>query len=152
MWYRIFAATPNVPNVQALLAYVSDQKTKIHGLFQHAPDEEWFVLELVFGSGSSVCIERFLANEPGIREELNSWAGYLETLDYSSKAVPLMERTIQAHQMYTLRRPIDHANEVLLDHVCLQACTFLAQSTGGFYHIDGRGFFEADGQVLVEEY
>ena len=90
-------------------------------------------------------LERFHADEEGIRAELNSWAAFLETCD-GPHQVALMERAIQAKQLFTLHDPSD---DVLL--VCVALCQQLAIETVGFYQIDGVGFFDADGTQLVED-
>jgi hypothetical protein len=59
---------------------------------------------------------------------------------------------VSTTQLFTLRRPVDHANEILVENVCLGLCAFLAQKTDGVYQIDDRGFFAADGKLLLQEY
>ena len=92
-------------------------------------------------------LECFRADEEGIRAELNSWAAFLETCD-GPHHVPLMERTIQTRQLFTLQNPSDDSR---LDVVCVALCQNLAALTVGFYQIDGVGFFDAAGTLLVEE-
>jgi hypothetical protein len=118
----------------------------------HADEAGWFAAEVSLGPGSPVRVERWLADEEGIRDELNSWAAYLETLDYNPHHRELMERAIQTQQLFTIRRPIDCADEALLDRVVEALCRHLATVTEGFYQADGRGFFAADGTRLIEEY
>ena len=65
---------------------------------------------------------------------------------------PLIAFVIQAKQLITLRKPVDVADEVLLERVLDEACRFLATATGGVYQVDGRGWFAADGELLVQEY
>ena len=91
-------------------------------------------------------LECFRADEEGIRAELNTWAAFLETCD-GPHHVPLMEKTIQAKQLFTLHDP----TEGELDRVCITLCRRLAALTAGFYQIDEIGFFDADGTLLVKE-
>ncbi len=60
-----------------------------------------------------------------------------------------MERIVQTRQLFTLGRPAGDAP--LLDDVCLALCRFLAAAADGVYQIDGRGFFAADGSLLVRD-
>src|SRR5881275_78737 len=94
----------------------------------------------------------FGPSEEGIRAELNTWAAWLETCDYSPNHAALMEWVIQTRQLYTLRRPLDHADEVRLERVCVGTCRFLAGATDGVYQLDAEGFFAADGTLLLQEY
>ena len=97
-------------------------------------------------------LARYLTREDDLRDDLNAHAAELETMDYSSNSGPLMERVIQTKQLITLRKPVDAANEVLLEKVLEEAVRFLAGATDGVYQIDGQGWFEASGELLVREY
>ena len=97
-------------------------------------------------------LARYLTKEDDLRDDLNAHAAELETMDYSPNSGPLMARVIQTKQLVTLRKPVDAADEVLLEKVLEAAAKFLASATGGVYQIDGRGWFEADGGLLVQEY
>jgi hypothetical protein len=90
-------------------------------------------------------LDCYSADEEGIRAELNSWAAFLETCD-GPHAVPLMERTIQARYLFTLHDPTGEH-----DRDCVALCQQIAGVTAGFYQIDGVGFFDADGTLLVSE-
>ena len=98
------------------------------------------------GSGGSILLECFSAEEEGIRAELDSWAAYLETCD-GPHHVRLMERAIQTRHLFTLHIPTRDE----LDPYCVQLCRHLATETAGFYQIDDIGFFDADGTLLVNE-
>jgi hypothetical protein len=103
-------------------------------------------------NATPVHLERYLATEEGIRADLNSWAAWLETADYSPNHGPLMQHVISTRQLFTLRRPIDHADEVLVEKLCLGVCRFLSGITDGVYQVDDEGFFAADGTLLLQEY
>ena len=55
-------------------------------------------------------------------------------------------------QLITLRRPIDAADEVTLEKALEETCRFLATATEGVYQIDGKGWFAATGELLLQEY
>jgi hypothetical protein len=97
-------------------------------------------------------LARYLASEDDIRDDLNAYAAELETCDYSPNSTHLMEHAIQTKQLITLRKPIDAADEVLTESVLEESCRFLAAATDGVYQIDGRGWFAADGMLLLQEY
>ena len=73
-------------------------------------------------------------------------------MDYSPNHGPLMRHVIQTQQLIVLRGPLATADEVTAERVLLAACRFLAASTDGVYQIDGRGWFAADGELLLQEY
>ena len=83
---------------------------------------------------------------------MNSWAAILETCDYSPNHTMLMERIIQTAQMITIRKPIDHSDEITMDRLCLELCQYLAAATDGIYQIDDDGWYAADGNLLLKEY
>lgn len=151
MFSRVFASTDAPPAPAGIEACLAGLGVAVGARFDE-DESGWHRAELTLGGGAPLVLERWLADEEGLRAELSSWAAYLETLDYSPNAGPLMERAIQARQLFTLRRPIDHPNEALLGRACQALCQFLARETSGFYQADDRGFFAADGEVLVPEY
>jgi hypothetical protein len=97
-------------------------------------------------------LARFLTAEDDLRDDLNAYAAELETMDYDPNHRVLMERVIQTLQLITIRRPVDHADEVRLDRVVEETLRFLASSTAGVYQVDGQGWFAADGTKLLTEY
>jgi hypothetical protein len=91
----------------------------------------------------TVAIERYLADEDGIRDELNTWAAWVEVASSGTVQERLMRHLIATKQVFVLRDPpAEYAEEL---------CRFLARATDGVYQIDGRGFFDADGSLLVAE-
>ena len=151
LWYRVFGKGETPPPEEEVLGHVRGLGVEVEGVLTEG-EGGWLRAVLGFGDGSPLVVERFAATEEGIRAELNSWAAFLETCDYSPHHAGLMERTIQARQLFTLRRPTDHADEVRVERVCVGLCRFLAKATDGFYQVDDEGFFEPDGTLLVKEY
>ena len=145
MWHRIFGASDAAPVPAALLErlnVVAPDAGQFHG-----DDAGWFRAELVV-AGTTLELERFLSSEEGVRAELNSWAAHLEACGDGPEYVRLMERIIQTRQLFTVGRPDDAPD---LDGVCVALCRFLAEATDGVYQTDGRGFFGADGTLLVRD-
>jgi hypothetical protein len=152
MWYRVFGKTETAPDIEKLL-----EELFILGIAPRAvirSDEQgWLGVEFTLTEGATpLNLERYLSSEPDIRHELNTWAAMLETMDYSPNHVPLMQHMISTKQVFTLRKPIDHPNEVLLDKACIALCQYLSGCTDGVYQEDGQGFFAADGTLLLQEY
>jgi hypothetical protein len=146
MWYRIFGSTDGEPSPAAILDHLNGPGVAVSGKFHG--DGDWFGAELVVAGKTPLGLERFLASEEGIRAELNSWAAWLETCAPPAEQARLMERMIQARQLFTLQRPDDAE---AAGPVCEALCQYLARATDGMYQIDGRGLFAADGTLLAEE-
>ncbi len=152
VWLRVFGRAPQQPDPDLVLQVAQEQDRAVQGHLR-GDEQGWTALELTLREGTTpLLLERYLVTEPGIRAELNAWAAWLETCDYSAEYTSLMERVIQTQQLFTLRKPIDHADEALLDRVCLALCQHLAYCTDGVYQIDQQGFFTPDGQLLLQEY
>lgn len=146
MWYRIFAARSEMPVSASIQAFLSGVSTAVSGEFA-TDDSGWYQADLLI-NGVSLQLERYLADEPGIRAELNSWAAWLETRELAPEHVPLLERMIQTTQLFTLQCEEESAQA---KSMCVALCQFLAETTSGIYQIDERGFFTADGRLLVSE-
>lgn len=151
MWHRVFGRSDNPLLPSDFLEHLHAQDLPVTAHFR-GDDLGWTATELRLGQGSPVYLERFLAKEDDLRDDLNSWAAFLETCDYSPNHTSLMERVIQTVQLITVRKPIDHSNEVLVDRLCIEICRYLASRCDGIYQIDGEGWFDAEGKLLLQEY
>ena len=152
MWYRVFGRSSNdVPPV-ALTAHLHAAGLPVEPHFK-GDDLGWTSGELrLAGLNTPVLLDRYLAKEDEIRDDLNAYAAILETCDYSPNHASLMERVIQSQQLIVLRKPLDAINEVALEKLLIESCRFLASHTDGVYQIDGEGWFSADGTLLLQEY
>ena len=146
MWYRIFAGISDVPTSEAIREFLNGRYAAVSGDFA-ADASGWYQADLLV-DGVALQLERYLADEPGIRAELNSWAAWLETRANAPEYVRLMERMIQTTQLFTLQCKEESAQP---ESVCVALCRFLAETTAGVYQIDESGFFVADGTLLVAE-
>jgi hypothetical protein len=151
MWYRVFGSSDVEPAPAALTAHLHDAGLAVEPHFK-GDDLGWTSGELRLPSGAPVLLARYLTKEDDLRDDLNAYAAELETMDYSPNSGPLMQLVIQTKQMITLRKPVDAVDEVLLDKVLDAATRFLAAATDAIYQIDGRGWFSAAGELLVQEY
>jgi hypothetical protein len=149
-WLRVFGRSPAAPDADAVRACLN-AVAPVEGTFD-GDEQGWLRADLRLADGAPLHLERFLADEEGIRAELNNWAAWLETCDHEPNHAVLMERVIQSAQLFTLRRPAAHADEALVERLCLALCRFLASATDGVYQVDDEGFFAADGAVLLREY
>jgi hypothetical protein len=152
MWYRVFGAIDAVVDPAAFLERLQGQGLPVTGHFR-GDEQGWFACELrLQADGTPVYVERYHTEADGLRDDLNSWAAWVETQEHDPNHRPLMQRLIGVRQLFTLRRPLDAADEVTLDKLCETACRHLAAATDGVYQADGQGFFAADGALLLHEY
>lgn len=151
MWYRVFCRSGAEVKPAALMAGLGDLASRVTPHFK-GDDLGWTAAELTVEVGTPIYVERYLTAEDDLRADLNSWAAWLETRDYSPHHVALMERVIQTEQLVTLRKPIDHPNEGLLDEICTALSRTICQNADGFYQIEGQGWYAADGDELIKEY
>ncbi len=152
MWHRIFGHSLASPSPAALAEHLHALDLGVEPHFR-GDDLGWTRGELVLPGGHSpLVLERYLTDVDDLRDTLNAFAAELETMTYSPNAVKLMEHVINTTQLLTLRKPIDHADESRLEARTLAVVHFPAAGTGGLYPNDGRGWFAADGTLLVKEY
>jgi hypothetical protein len=137
-WYRVFAG-PALPDPQVVRTALGAT-----GTFE-ADGDGWYLARLITADGQPLTIDRYRADEEGIRAELNSWAAWVETCGDDRYHTGLMEQLIQTAQLFLFALP--EGTERFGEDVC----RVLANATGGIYQIDGRGLFEADGTLLVAE-
>jgi hypothetical protein len=145
MWFRVFGINDAQPDPAAVLEFLHGQGGDVAGHF-HGDDLGWFRAELLLG-GTPVSLERYLTAEDDIRNDLNTWAAWLESVPANPHQGPLMQHMIGTKQLFTLQVPGD-AN--CQDQVT-NLCRYLARQTDGVYQVDQQGFFAADGTLLVPE-
>lgn len=152
MWYRVFGLTEAEPSLETLAEHLHARGLAVEPHFR-GDDLGWSAGELRLpGGGTPIYIQRYLAGADDIRDDLNAFAAELETCEYSPNHGMLMQHAIQTRQLITLRRPLDAADEAALETGLEETCRFLASATGGVYQIDGRGWFTAAGELLLQEY
>jgi hypothetical protein len=149
---RIFGLTATDVSPSALAEHLHANGIPVEPHFK-GDDLGWTGGTLILpGGGTPVQLERYLTSEDDLREDLNNFAAELETMDYNKNHTMLMQHVIQTQQLFALRRPLDHADEFLLDKLSTTIALYLAQATDGVYQVDGEGWFDAQGQILLPEY
>lgn len=152
MWYRVFGWGEGDVPPSALAEHLHAAGLPVEPHFR-GDDLGWTSGELRLpGLNTPVTLDRYLADEDDIRDQLNAHAAELETCDYSPNAPKLVEHVALTSQLVVLRKPVDASDEVVLENLLIATCRFLASQTDGVYQIDGQGWFAADGGMLVQEY
>ena len=151
MWYRVFSSKDSPVEPAALLEHLHGQGLAVRASFR-ADNQGWFQVELLLpGEDEPIKLERYLSGEDGIRAELNTWAAWLESVPDNPQHARLMQQVVSSRQVFTLFRPPLDGGESPVQELCLALCRFLANQTDGVYQEDGRGFFDANGVLLVME-
>lgn len=150
MWYRVFGSSDAIVQPADLLEYLHASGFEATGHFR-GDKEGWFSAELrVPGVDEPLELQRYLASEPGIRDELNTWAAWLETQDHPER-VELMRQVIQSRQVFTVPGLPELHEDGTVRELRRLVCFFLANQTGGICQFDGEGFFASDGMLLLSE-
>ena len=153
MWFRVFGAGEAEPDPAGLVEHV-------RGLFRddvtvrfRGDDQGWFAAEVALPDPQENWrLDRYLAGEEGIRHLLNSWAAWAETVEDGDIRDRLLRHLVNTRQVFTFEVGIGDPDLVAdIDRACHALCRFLARQTEGVYQADGRGFFAADGSVLLRE-
>jgi hypothetical protein len=144
MWYRVFVASAAAPDPDALLALLN-RFAPAEGSFR-ADAAGWFHADFDCDD-IPLSLDRYSADEEGVRQELNTWAAFVESLPGGADNAALMERLIQTAQLFALEGPPTARGRLL----CVVVCDFLARLADGVYQIDGEGFYAADGRPLARE-
>jgi hypothetical protein len=142
LWHRVFARSDVEPDPAALLSVIGTGDGAVDG-----GERGWERLVAPF-VGAALIIERFWRDEEGIRPELQAWAAWIESCPENPHREPLMQHLIATQQVFTLRRT---DNPETPGDVLIRACQLLARTVDGVYQVDGMGFFDADGTLLLGE-
>ena len=145
MYFRVFGLAGDSPDLAALLEHLHARGLPAVAHFR-GDDLGWTGGDLVLGD-STVTVERYLTREDDLRDDLNTWAGWLETRSDQPRHAELMQHVIGTKQLVTLRPPPGGA----ADGFCDEVCRWLAAQTAGVYQVDGRGFIAADGTLLLPD-
>jgi hypothetical protein len=151
MWYRVFCRSAGSLEPRDLAGRLATSGRAVRAEFE-PNDRTWSSGALRLGSGTPIYVERFDTATDELRNDLNTWAAYLETLDYSPNHTRLMEHVIQTRLLFTIRKPLDHPNESAVDDVCRALCGELATVGDGIFQIEDEAWYSADGTMLLQEY
>ena len=150
MWYRVFGRSDADVPPAALAAHLHAAGLAVEPHFR-GDDLGWTGGELrLAGLDSPVVLDRYLATADDLRDDLNAHAAALEAAAAGPHGLALMEHVALTRQLVVARRP-PAGDAALLDRLLDETCRFLAARTAGVYQVDGRGWFDAAGTLLIEE-
>lgn len=148
--HHIFGSNDSQPEPTVLLEHLQSFGFEVTGKFR-GDDLGWFSAEIAYTPAlPPLQIERFLTTEDDIRNQLNRWAAWLETLEGNAHAGRLMQQLVATTQLFALRQPILPAAVGQAAQFGRVICEFLAHATDGIYSVHGHGLFATDGALLVD--
>lgn len=145
-WYRVFGTNESDVEPGSLLGHLNSQRYPVRGKF-HTDSFGWYEVEIIREDADQTYeLQRYFADEEGLRDDLNTWAAAIERLDTPHRR-RLMQNMISTTQLFTLRATTGKAEH----DFCKRLCQFLASETRGVYQVDEMGFFDAAGELLAWE-
>jgi hypothetical protein len=151
MWFRVFGIQDTPPAADELVEHLRGLGFHVEGHFT-GDDTGWYRVDFTLdGQQNPLRLERYEAKEDDIRDELNSWAAWLETVEEHPVVPHLMHQVVSSQQVFTFECARHRIEEPGVEKFCLALCQYLAKQTRGIFQIDQRGFFAADGKLLVKE-
>ena len=145
-WFRVFLLQEEGPEPFRIMECLQSLVPEVKGKFR-TDEDGWFQLILDHSSIGELTIDHFLTSEKGVRAEINTWAAWLE----SKQQFDLMERIIQVKQILSFEVTPEMDDNVSDALVYKRLALALAALAEGFVHMDGVGFLEPDGTVLIED-
>jgi hypothetical protein len=139
MWFRVFAPTEMMPQPVELQQWLRELGLDLP-IDVKGDELGWTTID-----AAGLRIERYLTDEDDLRDELDAWAAVVESWGDGPVATSLMQRIISTRQLLTLQGGDDGGTMIE------GLAQFLAATTAGVYHADGRGFLSADGTLLLAE-
>jgi hypothetical protein len=149
MWCRVFSANETMPQPASVQQFLAAKGIDAP-LVVTGDDLGWTSIE--FGDGQSqegLRIDRYLTDEDELRDELDTWAAWVESMSNDLDAIGLMQSIISTRQLFTIRA--NEREESSINELQVQIGQWLAQETNGICQIDGLGFFSSTGSNLLAD-
>lgn len=143
MWCRVFGQAEASVDPGEFLDFLGTYRGFIQAHFD-SDAQGWFHAHLVTAA-NTYRVEVFHADE-GIRDDLNSWAAWLEL----HEAFAWMRPVIATQRLFTLHPEQPHDEAVDRDFL-REVSQFLAAKTAGCFQVDGLGFFNPAGHLVVPD-
>src|SRR5437879_733250 len=103
MWLRVFSIKEEAPKPESLLQHLQGQGFSVLGDFC-GDALGWFRADFrLEGEGEPIHLQRYLTTEEELRDELNSWAAWLEEAQETPHTRRLMQQVVGSNQVFTLQ-------------------------------------------------
>jgi hypothetical protein len=149
-WHRVFGRSEREPAPLALCEALAAQGIQVRPRFR-GDDDGWFACVLnIEGAKTEVHLERYLVRAEKLRGDVNSWSAWIESRPPSPERELLLDALAATAQSFTLYAEAADEPEAGVS-VCVRLCRWLAAEMEGVYQIDGKGFYDATGVLMLEE-
>jgi hypothetical protein len=146
-WYRVFGLLEEPPDLNSLLAALRHTFPGLEARHQAVPSG-WAECVLHLPNVPFRCFLSRYSQADDIRAELQGWAAWLESLNESDCLhQQLMELLMTTQQAFALYGEPEDQDPGLTE----LTARYLARCTKGVYHREGRGFFDAEGRLLIPD-
>ena len=149
IWHRVFGAVDREVTPAEICAELSNNQVQFRPAFR-GDDQGWFSARFELDGGGSLQLERFLVREERMRSELNSWCAWAETLPETAQQALALDKLVACQQIFTLFEEGEE-EDARTSAACVALARWLAVRLEGIYQIDGQGFFDAAGSLLLAE-
>jgi hypothetical protein len=148
-WHRVFAGLAHSPAPAEVCEELLRHGFKFRPKFR-GDEDDWFAACIELDDGaSSIQIDRYLVSVDKLRPDLNSWSAWAETLPPSLGREAVLDALTSTVQLFTLYEETPEGEAA--STVCEMLCRWLAQQVGAVYQVDGQGFYDSSGVLLVAE-
>jgi hypothetical protein len=148
-WRRVFGSLEPAPAPAEICEELLRHGLQVRPSFR-GDEDGWFSARLELeGGASSLQIERYLVRADKLRPDLNSWSAWVESLPPSAEREAVLDALTSTAQLITLYE--DVAEGEAESSACSILCRWLAEQVQGFYQMDGQGFYDRSGALLLAE-
>jgi hypothetical protein len=148
IWHRVFATAGHEIPPAEICAVLTSRDVEFRPTFR-GDDQGWFSARFHLAGDSSIQVERYLVREERMRGELNSWCAWVEASPQTPQQAAVLDRLVACQQIFTLLGECPEGETPAL--VCRELAQWLAVRLEGIFQIDGQGFFDSAGNMLVAE-
>jgi hypothetical protein len=152
-WHRVFGTNDVEPASSGLVEHLRGFFLEDSTVRFPRDEHGWYAADVLIPQWQTPWrLNRYCAGHDDIRDELNSWAAWLETVEGNQHRDWLMSHLINTRQVFTFELEIGDLHPIgKMSQWSHGLCQLLARATAGVYQIDRQGFFAADGELLVGE-
>ena len=150
-WIRIFGTNATTLRVSALVEQLDEAGVEVTWEVM-GDDQEWEQVSLQTPAMQApVMLERMALDDPEIHEEVAPLLDGLERLDDVYDVDEIEQVLGGTRQLYILGMPAGLQGDSDVEQLSLCVSQLIAKLTKGIYQVDQAGFYDADGQILLEE-
>jgi hypothetical protein len=151
-WIRIFGTNNWRPRASALVEHLLRAGFRIDSDVL-GDDDDWEQVTLEDpGTEAPVMLERMPPDSAEVCDEVEPLLEALERMDDVVDVDQIEDVLRQTRQLFIVGIPSGLHSDETVERLSTTLSQFLAQQTKGIYQVDGEGFYDAKGMLLLEEH